>query len=51
MSVTDLRDKMMEDDVDMDLPNDEEDMHKIIQQRRNQQKKAGEHMYDDKKSN
>ena len=35
VSVTDLRDKLMEDeDVDMDLPNDEDDMHKIIQQRR-----------------
>ena len=28
VSVTDLQ--VVEDDVDMDLPNDEEDMHKII---------------------
>jgi hypothetical protein len=35
ISVMDLHSKLEEDqDVDMDLPNDEEDMHKIVQKRR-----------------
>ena len=35
VSVMDLQEGT--EDIDMDLPNDEEDMHKIIQQRRKQQ--------------
>ena len=44
MSVMDLENA--EEDVDMDLPNDEEDMHKIIQARRKKVDK--ESLYDDK---
>lgn len=41
--MTDLEHERLDEDVDMELPNDEEDMHKIIQKRRKHQElKAAE---------
>ena len=50
VSVMDLQEKGDEDqDVDMDLPNDEEDMHKIIQKRRVAPAKSN--LYEDNSNN